>query len=551
MPGCLAHDDIAAACVTYVIASGPPGRADQAGTSVVDMADRSDSADPLRRADTPDPGTDTFDVIVIGGGPPGENVAQYAIRGSERTAVIVEHELVGGECSYWACMPSKALLRPGEVLATARHLPGVQSLVEDRSLDVAAVLGRRDGFNSGLDDSSQVSWATGLGIDVVRGTGRLAGVKTVEVTGPDGSVRTLHARHAVVLGTGTTATVPPIPGLAQARPWTSRDATNLHEVPRRVVLVGGGVVACEAANWLNTLGVAELTVIGSAPELLARNEPFAGALVREALTRRGVTVLVDANVAKVTREDPADTGYGHVHGGEVTVTYSVEGGPTGTVTADEIVIATGRTPASADLGLDSVGIATRVHDNHGYVEVDDHLSVAGVDGDWLYAIGDVNGRALLTHMGKYQARLAGAVIGARAEGKPVGDTRFTDRADHDQVPQVTFTDPQVGSVGVSQQQAEQAGRRVRAVEYDMAALAGTSLLRDDYVGRAKLVVDADREVLLGATFVGPDIADLVHAATVAVVGEVPMDRLWHAVPSYPTPSEIWVRLLEAYYFPAG
>ena len=514
------------------------------------MADSGETADHLRRADAPDPGTDTFDVVVLGGGPPGENVAQYAIRGSDRTVVLVERELVGGECSYWACMPSKALLRPGEVLQTARHMPGVQSLVGDAALDVPAVLARRDSFNSGLDDSSQVSWAAGLGIEVIRGTGRLAGSKTVEVTGLDGAVRTLHARHAVVLGTGTTATVPPIPGLAAARPWTSRDVTNLHEVPGRVVLVGGGVVACEAATWLNALG-AEVTVIGSAPELLARNEPFAGALVREALTDRGVTVLVGATVERVRRENPVDTGYGHVHGGEVTLTYSSADGQGGTVAADEIVIATGRTPASSDLGLDSVGLAERVQDNHGFVEVDDHLTVTGVDGEWLYAIGDVNGRALLTHMGKYQARLAGAVIAARAQGRPVDGSRFTDRADHDQVPQVTFTDPQVGSVGVTQQQAERAGRRVRCVEYDMAALAGTSLLRDGYRGRAKLVVDAEREVLLGATFVGPEIADLVHSATVAIVGAVPMDTLWHAVPSYPTPSEVWLRLLEAYYFPEG
>ncbi len=515
------------------------------------MADSADIADHLHRADAPDPGTDTFDVIVIGGGPPGENVAQYAIRGSDRTVVVVEKELVGGECSYWACMPSKALLRPGEVLDSARNMPGVQSLVGDASLDVAAVLARRDSFNSGLDDSSQISWAAGLGIDVIRGTARLAGAKTVEVTGLDGAVRTLHARHAVVLGTGTTATVPPIPGLADARPWTSRDVTNLHVVPRRVVVVGGGVVACEAATWLSALGVAELTLIGSAPELLARNEPFAGALVRESLTGRGVTVLVGATVEKVQRENPADTGYGQVHGGQVTVTWSGSDGGGGTVTADEIVIATGRTPASRDLGLDSIGLAGRVKDNHGYIEVDDHLTVTGVDGEWLYAIGDLNGRALLTHMGKYQGRLAGAVIGARAEGRPVDGAWFTDRADHDQVPQVTFTDPQVGSVGVTQEQAEQAGRKVRAVEYDMAALAGTALLRDGYTGRAKLVVDAEREVLLGATFAGPDISDLVHAATVAVVGEVPLATLWHAVPSYPTPSEVWLRLLEAYYFPAG
>ena len=480
----------------------------------------------------------TWDVIVIGGGPPGEIAAQYAIQGSDRTAVIVEHELMGGECSYWACMPSKALLRPIEVLDAARHMPGVSGIVGDRGLDVPAVLARRDSFTSDHDDTSQVKWANDTGIDVVRGHGRLVGEKLVEVTEPGGGTRLLRARHAVVLATGTTATVPDLPGLRDALPWTSRDVTNLHEVPRRVAVIGGGVVACESACWLRGLGVQELTVIGSAAGLLGKNEPFAGELVRQAFAGRGVRVVPRSKVNRVERVAPKDTGEGHVHGGEVTVVFGGE-----QITVDEVVVAIGRTPSSADVGLASLGLDAAT--NRGYVTIDEHLEVVGIPGQWLYAVGDINGRALLTHMGKYQGRICGAVIGARAEGRPLNGTRFRDIADQQKIPQVTFTDPQVASVGLTEKAATAAGLDVEIIEHDMAGFAGTSLLRDGYVGRAKLVVDRASDTLVGATFVGADVAELVHAATVAVVGGVTMDTLWHVVPSYPTVSEIWLKLLEA------
>ncbi|MGB6275897.1 MAG: FAD-dependent oxidoreductase, partial [Rhodococcus sp. (in: high G+C Gram-positive bacteria)] len=231
-----------------------------------------------------------FDVIVIGGGPVGENAAQYAIAGSDRTAVIVEHELLGGECSYWACMPSKALLRPGEVLDIARNMPGVKELVGDQPLDADAVLARRESFTHGLDDSSQMTWAESAGISVIRGHGRLTGEKSVEVDG-----RTLTARHAVVLSTGTTASVPNTPGLRDARPWISRDATNIHETPGHIAVIGGGVVATEAATWLLSVG-AKVTMIVRGSSLLAGSEPFAGELVAEALKKRGATIMLDASL---------------------------------------------------------------------------------------------------------------------------------------------------------------------------------------------------------------------------------------------------------------
>jgi pyruvate/2-oxoglutarate dehydrogenase complex dihydrolipoamide dehydrogenase (E3) component len=279
---------------------------------------------------------------------------------------------------------------------------------------------------------------------------------------------------------------------------------------------------------------------------LARNEDFAGEMVAGKLREHGVTVHLGVHVDGVSRLSPTDTGEGNVHGGEVTVSFGGQ-----SVTVDEVLVATGRTPTSRDIGLETVdGLAEATKGNHGYVSVDDHLTVDGVAGDWLYAVGDLNGRALLTHMGKYQARICGTVIAARADGRSLDFPGAVDVADHDQVPQVTFTDPEVASVGMTEAQAREKGVDVKTVEFDMAGLSGTYLQRDNYQGRAKLVVDGSSNTLVGATFVGPEVAELLQAATVAVVGKVTLDQLWHAVPSYPTVSEVWLRLLETYFNPS-
>lgn len=479
---------------------------------------------------------DIWDVVVIGGGPPGENAAQYATQFSGLRAVLVEQELVGGECSYWACMPSKALLRPVELLAAARRVPGL--VLGEHALDPASVLAHRDAVVNHHDDSSQVKWALGAGIDVVRGRGRIAGTRRVEVTAADGSTRVLNARHAVVLDTGSRPAIPDVPGLAAALPWTSRDVTNLHEIPRRVLIVGGGVVACEAATWLLGLGAEQVVMVVRGDALLARNEPFAGELVAAALSAGGAQLRYGEELARVARTAVRDTGEGRIHGGALEVRLASGD----TITVDEIVVAAGRHPNSEDIGLETVGLAPG-----GPVHVDDQMTVRGVPGEWLYAVGDVCGRAQLTHMGKYQARVAGDVIAQRASGKaldgsPLG--RHRDVADHEGVPQVTFTDPAVAAVGHTEQSARRAGFSVETVEYDVGAVAGASLLGDGVGGRAKLVIDAPAERLLGATFVGAGAAELVHAATIAVVARVPLGALWHAVPSYPTVSEIWLRLLE-------
>lgn len=464
--------------------------------------------------------TDSFDLIVLGGGPVGENLADRAVRGG-LTALIVESELVGGECSYWACMPSKALLRSNEALQAARAVPGAAEAVTG-DLDVAAVLARRDAFASNWSDAGQVEWLESAHIELARGHGRISGPHRVTVTTEFGTVRELEAREAVAIATGSDAAIPAIPGLAEAAPWTSREATSVHEVPDSIVIIGGGVVAAEMATVFAGFGTeVTLLVRGS---LLSTMEPFAGELVAAALAEAGVRILENATTTRVDRID------GVVHA-ESTA---------GTILADEVLVATGRVPRTADIGLDTVGLIPG-----DTIDVDDTMRVLG--SSWLYAAGDVTGRALLTHQGKYQARAAGDVIAARARGAEIDDApwgRHVATADHRAVPQVTFTDPQVASVGLTLERAREDGFDCVAADYNLGSVAGASLREDGYTGHARIVVDRARQVILGATFVGPDVAELLQAATIAVVGEVPIARLWHAVPAYPTVSEIWLRLLE-------
>ncbi|NEB80967.1 NAD(P)/FAD-dependent oxidoreductase [Streptomyces sp. SID14478] len=467
----------------------------------------------------------TYDVVVVGAGPVGENVADR-VRAGGLSAAIVESELVGGECSYWACMPSKALLRPVIARADARRVPGLRQMVQG-PLDTPAVLAHRDDYTSHWKDDGQVGWIESIGVDLIRGHGRLDGPRRVTVTAEDGTVSTLTARHAVAVCTGTRAALPDLPGLAEAKPWTSREATSADKAPGRLVIVGGGVVAAEMATAWQALG-SQVTVLVRGDGLLNRMEPFAGELVADALREAGAQVRTGVSVQAVERR-----------GATVTVTL----GDGSTVEADEILVATGRAPRTEDIGMETVGL-----EPGSWLPVDETLRVEG--STWLYAVGDANHRALLTHQGKYQARIAGAAITARAAGVPLLETdrwgAHAATADHDAVPQVVFTDPEAASAGLTLAEAEAAGHRVRAVDYDMANVAGSGLYADGYTGRARMVVDLDREVLLGVTFVGPGVGELIHSATVAIAGEVPLDRLWHAVPAYPTVSEVWLRLLETY-----
>jgi pyruvate/2-oxoglutarate dehydrogenase complex dihydrolipoamide dehydrogenase (E3) component len=439
--------------------------------------------------------SDRVDVAILGAGPGGEHAA-YALHAAGRSVALIERELIGGECTNWACIPTKTLLRPAELRGESERTAGVRQA----ALDWPDLDAYRDYMTSAGDDSARVKGYAEMGVTVIKGDGRLAEPGVIEVSGGE----RVHADQ-ILVSTGSEPVIPPIEGLAQTGYWTNREATSLHEIPRSAVVLGGGPVGVELAQFLRRFG-AEVTLVQGAARLAEREDERVSELLLQTLQRDSITLRTGVHAQRVAARDG----------------LKVVGLDDGTeVRGEVLVVAVGRRPRGHDIGLETIGVSPG---QRGEVPVDAHCRVA--DGVW--ACGDCTGVALFTHVAKYQARIAMADMAGRPRD-----------ADYRAIPRVIFTDPEVAAVGLTEAQARDAGLDVAVATLDLPSggVARSYTFERDPRGEMQLIFDRRERVMVGAWAVAPQAGEWIHEAGLAIRAHVPFEVLLDTVPQFPSFSE--------------